>query len=216
MPKPNFTAAFVLFSKGKPLDVVAAETGIPEPALLKHARDEKWNLLTAEVSKPGLEVATVSAPQDAVEKVKSNRERNLAVVAELQSDLEELVKQLRTGILKIERQTARGTTFTSGPNLRDRVELINYAKGIQELSYRALGDTVSESAGSGIGPASGTITLVLPAIIAKPRNNRSDEHELEDADTIELNNAPHNQETLDAETFPASVRVLPPGDEENE
>lgn len=215
-PKPNFTAAFVEFSKGKPLDVVALETGIPEHDLLKRARDEKWNALVPAVATPALAVATISGSEteEATIRVRSNRERNLAVVKELQDDLEEVVKQLRQGLLKVERQTARGVTFTSGPNLKDRLDLVNYAKGIQELSYRALGDVVTGTE-SGTGPASGTITLILPSIISRPRNDREEVTVL-DHTTIDIPLHDSPKETIPAQTGSPSLRVQSPGDEEGE
>lgn len=60
------------------------------------------------------------------------------------------------------------------PGITDRAALASYAKTVAEASYRALGDVPSSKGEDGPGNQAGNhLTIVLPRIIAEPRQERS-------------------------------------------
>jgi hypothetical protein len=107
-------------------------------------------------------------------RIQENREKNLQVAQGLQEDLEAQVDKLLNGTLTVTRQTATGQTIEVPVGLKERLELVNYARTVAELPYRALGDGApsrpNEPPG---GQAHGTsVTVILPEAVSAPRSAR--------------------------------------------
>lgn len=90
----NWTAAFVLRSKGMLYPEIATELGLILPKLLQKARSEDWDNLIRQNSQltapaPGPEVSPLSAPKvrAAAEKIQANRDAALAVAQGLRGQI---------------------------------------------------------------------------------------------------------------------------------
>jgi hypothetical protein len=169
----NYTAAFVEYSKGTAIEEIAEALAIPVDVLRRKASLERWQTLSGRVQMPSL-LGRGKTERD-LAKIDANRARNFEIAQKLQEDLLEIVGKLRQGTLTFEHRTAKGEIVVLPPNLRDRRDLASYAAEVANMSYRALGDVVAPAQPEG-GPVvqgAGQITIVLPAPVAQPRQERS-------------------------------------------
>jgi len=176
----NRVAAFVEYARGgSSLEEISRALVIPLEELKRWYRKERWDVLA-----PKLSLATAANAgalvddETARKRIAENRDRNLAVATKLQADLLEVVDKLRAGTLKVKKVFANGSTAEVDPSLRDRNDLALYARNVAEISYRALGDTepCKNPHTDPASPTAGQITIVLPALLAAPRDCRSDSH----------------------------------------
>jgi hypothetical protein len=175
----NFTRAFILYAHGDSLTQVAEQLEIPYDELVALSVRDRWHLLA---KRDGAFLALDGALPEAERemRVEANRAKNLSVLSDLQEDIASLVCKLKTDELEVARITPAGITVKGKANLKDRVDLVGYIKTVQELSYRALGDVVQagNAAASNNGIPNGTVTIVLPSVVSRPRGERT---------TIEIN-----------------------------
>lgn len=176
----NRTAAFVEYCKGTTLEDISFGLAIPIDHLKRWEREDKWAMMVPQM-------AVVPVPKSASdlerqqERIRENRERNLAIAQKLQADLLDLAGKLRDGTLRSVRVFANGSRAELEPTLRDRCDLALYAKNVADLSYRALGDAESSKNphAEAALPTAGQITIVLPAPVAAPREIRAQDIEAE-------------------------------------
>lgn len=174
---PNYSrqhaAAFVEFAKGQSLEEIAFGLGVPLELIKGWHRTEAWATVATQALVPvskGVELAKRDN-----EAIQVNRNKNLLIAQRLQEDLLEVVGKLRDGSLTLEKVTGKGMRLEVKPGIRDRADLANYARTVADMSYRALGDVI-EVKHSGTerpdNPGAGQITIVLPAMVSAPRQER--------------------------------------------
>jgi hypothetical protein len=171
----RYTPAFVAYCKGAPAEEIAAAFKIPLKSLKAKMREEGWRGLAEKL----MEQIPVPSRRDeqALAKCEANRVKNLQMADALREDLIRTLNHLRDGTLRIGKQWHnRGAVveYAAEPTIADRVALANYATMIANLTYRALGD-VSPSdpaAPAGAPPPPPPITVILPALVAQPREKR--------------------------------------------
>lgn len=190
--KYNYTAAFVAWLNGTPVEEISHIYSIPIDTLKTHMREEQWGrlqehlpLVTNQLMTTGQNTELQKAGKDVdakMELVKRNRDENFELACKLRKDLTGVVDRLLAGELKLERQWCHKGNVTRtevDPTIIDRVNLAAYARTIADLTYQALGDRGAVSGAkdglSGDG-ASGTpaITIILPGAIAAPREQRGE------------------------------------------
>lgn len=173
MANYNHAAAFTAYAKGEDLDNIALALAIPVSKLKDWVRMEGWRRLAAEVK--SLLPATVpeARAECAMAKIQANRDRNLELADKLRDVLARTVEKLHAGTLKLRRMTSKGEVIESEPTFRDLRDLAAFAKDVAELGYRALGDQPAPQREGGEGSAPGQITIVLPAPVAQPRQERA-------------------------------------------
>jgi hypothetical protein len=187
----SWQAAFVAFCNGVPAEEIGQVYAIPAETLKQRMARENWNMLRgkmplATLSDNPLALAQRSPglPAELEAKFKlieENRLENLKVFTTLRDDLIEILAKLRKGDLKLEKQFHnRGSVVRADvdPGIVDRVNLATYAQTIANGTYRALGDfqgqeKVGQDAAAGTAAPSGpAITIILPGVVAVPRNQR--------------------------------------------
>lgn len=207
LPKPrmNWAAVFAAYCNGTPEDELAIIFNADDAAIRTKIRDEGWAALRArmpiavaaptslhevplhERGKQGCPAITSDSvgiekqTQAKLRLIEQNREANYRIAAELREDLLGLVKSLRAGTLKLEKQwhTPKGvvTRANVDPTIVDRVALAKYAQTIADISYRATGDLSQNGTPRelppGVPSSHSQITIVLPGVIAKPRAERT-------------------------------------------
>lgn len=203
----NYPAAFVAFCNGHPLPEIAEVLGIPEKTLRAHISNEKWVALRDQLPLSTTSLAAVPVPtqqpgrnpfapnvlmgnnpsllpaemQKKLQVLADNRKTNFDHHTRLRNHLEKIISELEAGTLEFEQiVNAKGigpTTVHRQPNMQDMVALATYAKMVQDMGYRALGDVSATEGGkqdagvnSGAPPA---ITIVLPGAISVSRSERS-------------------------------------------
>lgn len=169
------TAAFVEYAKGTELEHISHAFAIPITTLRHWALQDRWAKLAPQFN--ALERRGPPAQPEAERaqaRIKENRERVFRTARKLQEDLAKTVDSLLAGHLKIKRVFANGSSAETEPGLRDRQDLALYAKHVAELSYRALGDIEStRGAAEGGNSQAGQITIILPGVVAAPREKRA-------------------------------------------
>lgn len=190
----DFTTAKEQFDRGDSLRKIAQDLKIPLRELTRYADANLWKPTEQTESLVTTTTQLVPSPvepentEDRKAKIAANRARNLALLENLQKDLSTLSEQLASGKLIVSRVTPAGIVVKGEATLKDRVDLINYAEKIQDLTYRALGDVESakpDTARDKSGQPNGAITLILPQIIARPRGERT---------TVEVHASPSSPE----------------------
>ncbi len=149
---------------------------IPLDTLKDWARSEGWRRLAVELQP----TTTPTVPENRAErdmvKIQANREKNLAIAEQLREVLARTVTKLHQGSLKIRRMTSKGQMVELEPTFKDLRDLAAFAKDVAELGYRALGDQPQPQREGGEavpGAGAGQITIVLPAPVARPRQERA-------------------------------------------
>lgn len=181
--KYNWPAVFVAYCNGCPLEELAQVYGIELITLRAYEMNQGWAKLRASI--PQAQETALMKPGDAARKLKlieENRLQNLGIWVELRDHLLTVVRDLKDGKLKIERLFHNKGMIVrdeTDPTTGDMVNIAAYAKTIAEGTYRALGDfQAQEKAGqdaSAGAAASGVpaITIILPGVIAAPREQRA-------------------------------------------
>lgn len=167
----NFVAAFVEYVKGETLEAIARALSIPLEALQRRCHEDGWARMAP--------MLPVKAEPHKIErdlaKIEANRARNYEIANLLLQDLENVARKLADGSLELDRVTSKGAVVRYRPGLAERAQLGQYAKALLEISTKCLGD-VERSGGPGEKPgdsqAHGAITIVLPSIVEKPRQER--------------------------------------------
>jgi hypothetical protein len=179
----SYTPAFIAFCGGAPPEEIADEFKIPLKSLLAKIRQEGWRGLANRMS--GC-IPTNSMPNDdALNRIEANRGKNYESAAKLREDVMEIIAHLREGTLRIKKQfhnKGQVVEYDAVPSLLDRLNIAAYARTVTEMTYRALGDFGANGgfradAGPAVPPPAMPITIVLPDVIARPRQERSRELE---------------------------------------
>ncbi len=171
----NWTAAFVAFARGTPLDDIAFTMAIPISSLRNKARIDGWSRLAKE-NAPFVACIPTSAEkaEERLAKIEANRAKNLEIIQKLQADLVDIVGRLLDGSLMITKTTSVGLPIQVPPSIKDRKDLADYAKTVAEASYRALGDTPPAPQSEGTGAGAPVVNVILPVQVATPRASRSE------------------------------------------
>lgn len=194
----NWSAVFAAYCNGGETHEIAEQFGISHGSLITRANKESWKglrlsmpLVTSIQTPDGLTAHGSSAHdllpvevKSNINAVRENRERNLEAFIGLQEDLLDTVKSLRAGTLmtkkafklKDEDGNERVEVVEIPIGLSERAILANYALAVANGTYRALGDSIVEGKTAGAGndgnPLPPAITIILPGVIAKPRDER--------------------------------------------
>lgn len=201
LPLLNWPAAFTAYCHGVPHEEICQVYGMTLQNLIERVHMENWAKLRASLpigeALPGSALERrPSAGQAKLTVLLENRQTNLAIWAKLRDDLLDVVDRLRSGKLKLERQWhSKGvvTRANVDPSIIDRVALATYARTVSEGTYRALGDfTAQEKVSSDATTASTaasapTITIILPGVIAAPRDQRHIEGQVIDLTPLAQN-----------------------------
>jgi hypothetical protein len=200
MPYPTYTwdAAFVAFCNGSNVEEISEVFKIPLRSVKQRCMAAGWRALRTKLplitNKTGMELMTrqVNAVADAklptkvearIARIEENRKHNLAVFAELREHLIEKVKAFKAGTLLVQKVfCTKGliTTYEAPPGPGDWVNIASYANQVAQGTYRALGDLAAQDKphqdsgpGGGQLPIGPSITIILPAAVAQPREERS-------------------------------------------
>jgi hypothetical protein len=118
--------------------------------------------------------------QKKLEALAANREINYRQADRLRKELDRILDRLEAGTLTIEQVFCnKGLVLREerNLNLQDMVALATYAKMVQDMGYKALGDTAASDRPTQDGPAGQSapppITLILPGAISEPREKRA-------------------------------------------
>lgn len=170
--RANWAAAFVAYSKGTDVEEIAHSFSIPVARLKQKMSSENWVKLRGATDK---DVAVVTMDDRRLARIQEHREKNFEIAIQLQKDILKCVTDLNEDKLRIERPTKTGGVIEVRPSMADRLSLVSYIKGVQEIGYRALGDVVAPAEGNAIPGAAGqpmAITINLPGAISEPRQAR--------------------------------------------
>ena len=179
----NWAAAFTAYCNGSPVEEVSMTFDIPLKTLVQKVQDEGWTSLRAKLPLSG-ELGVAPLANEITAKlavVKANRIANLEVAVELRKAfVDQILKPLAAQEVQIERlfhNKGMVVRAEQRPGPADWVNIAAAAKTIADLTYRALGDVVAgERAQSDTPAAAGgaapTITIILPNVVARPREER--------------------------------------------
>jgi len=164
----NWSAAFLLYSRGMPLDEIAREFHVELSLLRRRCRSEEWDNLVkmtkvAPDPAPIVPRETVAvALSNAAERVAKNREEAVGVAFDLRSKVREVLAAYKDSFMRPE----------------DILTLAKAAKLVDETSMIALGDERTMDAARGIHAAKGggagtpTMNIFMPGVLIDARNAR--------------------------------------------
>ena len=174
----NWALAFATYQSGADLEDVARICDIPLNVVMRTAEEQEWaKLRTVATVNPGLPDAT----KEKLKAIEAHRAEQFATARRLARDLNKIIDDLLAGnLVKVKVIQSKGfVQKVEVPlDIQDRVALVNYANGVASMGYKALGDNVEHAAKDG-GAAQvaasnqPAITIILPDVIAKPRELRS-------------------------------------------
>lgn len=184
----SWQAAFVAYCNGAPEEEISQIFDIPEGTLRNRMVMENWRKLRDEVlvCRAGQESALPAKVDAKLKLIQENRAENLKVFGKLREHLLKVVTALAEGTgeapgLALEKQWHnKGSVVRAAvaPGPGDWVNIATYARTVAEGTYRALGDfAAQEKPGSdaptgAAPPTAPAITIILPAAIAAPRQER--------------------------------------------
>jgi hypothetical protein len=176
----NWPAAFATYCSGAPADEIAQIFDIHLPTLVDRIKDQHWaalraNLPLGENLKSNTEMASVTEIKLAA--IQANRQANLKAWSRLRDYAVEIIEQLATRKLKFEKVFNGKLGVVKAecdPSSGDLVNITTMLQNISNGSYRALGDfQAQEKPGSDLSsngqPPPPSITIILPSVIAYPR-----------------------------------------------
>jgi hypothetical protein len=209
----NYAAAFVAFTNGTPIEEVALVFDIPLETLQLRCREERWRELSEELplvtraltaGDPGTPALARTDPRTNAKLtlMSRNRDENFGIACALREDLKSLVAKLTSeeGLTVEKHFHNRGAVITHHAplSIADRVNLATYARTIADLTYAALGDKTAtqgkpEDGIAGSAGATPGITIILPGVIAEPREKRAD------TETMKHKEEPKKGQVIDVE-----------------
>jgi hypothetical protein len=190
----NWAGAFTSFCQGAPFEEIAQIFEIELTTLTDHAQRERWVALRATLplgTAPAVDKEMTSVTQIKLAAIQANRDANLKAWAKLRDDAIDIIDRLRAGKLKVQKQWHNRGLVTEAEaevSLADRVNLATYLRTVSEGTYRALGDmSAQEKPGQdqpgGSAPNAPAITIILPMVIAAPRDQREKDTVIDLRDT---------------------------------
>jgi hypothetical protein len=181
----NWPAAFTAYCSGAPADEIAQIFDIHLPTLVDRIKDQHWaalraNLPLGENLKSNTEMASVTEIKLAA--IQANRQANLKAWSRLRDYAVEIIEQLATRKLKFEKVFNGKLGIVRAecnPSSGDLVNISTFLRTLSEGTYRALGDfAAQEKPGSDLSsngqPPPPSITVILPSVIAYPRQTESE------------------------------------------
>jgi hypothetical protein len=179
----SYTPAFVAYCQGAPVEEIAAELKIPVTSLQAKIRQEGWRGLANRMS--GRIPADAGPNDDALNRIEANRAKNYEIAAKLREHVIEIVIALRAGTLRMKKQfqhKGQIVEYEAKPGPAEWLNIATFARTVFDLTYRALGDFGANGgykadASPGTPPPAQPISIILPAAIARPREERSVEVE---------------------------------------
>lgn len=194
-----WTAAFVSFCHGMPMEDIATTYDIPFKSVRQKASVEQWvkhraNLpLTVQASVDAIGNQAVAAPSGSpvesaltignakLKAMLENRATNLKVWERLREVAIKQIEALAEGKLKVQKVFCfKGMVVThdAAPGPGDWVNIATFLQTISQGTYRALGDFQGPEKGQDAAagalntPAAPAVTIILPAAISAPREER--------------------------------------------
>jgi hypothetical protein len=178
-----WVAMFTAFAGGAPLESIALEFQVPLDQLKSRARQDGWTKLRDRLTAAGKANGVIEGK---LERIQKNREANLVAWEKLREEALVQIEALKAGTLRIQKAwNVKGVVVThdAPPGPGDWVNISTHLRTVSEGTYRALGDFAAQekpgqdgvSVNAPQGPA---ITIILPGIVAEPRNRRAGDHEL--------------------------------------
>ena len=173
-----YTPAFVAFCYGSPIEEISKEFNIPIKSLMAKIRQESWRSLAERLAR---RIMPETAPHDSIlDKIEANRAKNYEIAAELREHLVTIVNALRIGALRIKKRFQRKGQVIEHevePGPADWLAIATYLRTVTDMTYRALGDHEGNGgykadASPGTPPPASPITIILPAAVAEPRQER--------------------------------------------
>jgi hypothetical protein len=173
-----YTPAFVAFCFGTSAEEISKSFNIPIKSLKAKMRQESWLKLAERLT-----ARTMPEPalhESILDKIETNRAKNYEIAAELRIHLAKIIEALRDGKLRIKKHfhhKGQIVKYEAEPSPADCLAIVTYARTIADMTYRALGDHEGNGgymadASPGTPPPTPPITIVLPTVIAKPREQR--------------------------------------------
>ena len=190
--KINWAGCFVAYGNGAPMDEIALMFEVDLATLRKRAYTEKWEQLRAtlplgETLRDDKAVATLG--QIKLAAIQANRDANLKAWAKLRDHAVDIIEQLQQKKLKMEKvfngKLGIARVDDLDPTTGDMVNIATYLRTISDGSYRALGDFTAQDKPGQDGPNNGqppapSITIILPSVIASPRQTGPDDSKVID------------------------------------
>lgn len=193
--------AFVMFCHGTPFEEIAAALDIPIKSLRQKASADQWvkhraNLPVAvqasvnAVANDELPISTteknrvesgIPIGQARLQAIVENREKNLKIWDKLREVAIKQIEALGAGTLKVQKVFCfKGMVVThdAAPGPGDWVNIATFLQTISQGTYRALGDFQGPEKGQDAAagalhpPTAPAVTIILPAAISAPREER--------------------------------------------
>jgi len=188
VPKIPWQAAFVAYCNGTPEEEIAQVFNIPFATLKQRMSFEGWHglrskLPLAVIPANGGESGLPARVEAKLQLIAENRQKNLGVFVELRDRLIEKLQAWKAGTLKVEKAfNNKGVIVTheAAPGPGDWVNIATFAQTIAQGTYKALGDMAAQDkpgqdspAGQVNTPQGPAITIILPGVVALPRQDRA-------------------------------------------
>ena len=183
----KWTAAFVAYCNGTPIEEIALVFSIPLDTLKDKIRVDSWNALRSKMALAVVNQDNAGSLLPAEVKAKfnliqENRQKNLDGFVRLRQRFLDQLEQWEQGELKI-RKVFNGKdgirTYDADPGPGDWVNIATFLTQVAQGTYKALGDMAAQDkpgsdalAGQAQLPNMPAITIVLPGVVAYPRHER--------------------------------------------
>lgn len=178
----NWTAAFVEYCKGTPIEDIATVLDIPEDTVRRKMHSDRWEMQRTNLPLPAtLGGGNVARDNARMEIMLKNREENYELWRKLRDDAARVITDLVDGRLAFKKywhNKGQIVEHVCEPTMADRTSLANYLQLIANGSYAALGDrgaTTGAKDEASVGAAAAqapAITIVLPGAVSVPRDQR--------------------------------------------
>ena len=176
----NYTACFVAYCKGAPVEEIAEYFKIPLKSLKAKMRQEGWKSLADKFI--GLNGPVPANTAETLTRIEANRAKNYETASRLRDELDRNLDRLEAGNLRVKKRfqyNGHVVECDAEPSIADLVQLATYARMVQDMTYRALGDRVAlggrqADAAAEAQPPSPPIQIILPAAISIPREKRAE------------------------------------------
>jgi len=175
----SYTPAFVAYCNGQSPDTIAAALNIPIDSLKSKMRQEGWKGLADKLL--GQNGPVPVNTEDAFARLEANRAKNYEDACRLRDKLSRMLDELEAGTLRIKKyflQKGEVVEYDAEPSMSDLVQIATFARMVQDMTYRGLGDQGVNAghkadAAAGAQPPVAPITIILPKAIALPREQRA-------------------------------------------
>jgi hypothetical protein len=168
----NWVAMFASYCAGATLVEISQAYAIPLPAIQRVAAVQGWGSIAARVAVPQEGSAQhARLAENRMALLEENRRKNYDLADSLRTKLVDDFQKLRKGELKVEKVMTVQRDLVHievEPGPQDLVALANAAKQVADMTYRALGDQLTEERKSEGTSNAQAITVILPTVIHAP------------------------------------------------